>query len=609
MRLQTAACLTLACVAAGASAAEYLSPLALTASKDAKHLYVAAYTGKQLIVVDVAGGKVVSTISLPDRPSGVAISPDGSKLYVTGAEPSGRVHVVEPGAGKCTGQIAVGHTPTAPVITPDGKILFVCNRFNNNVGVVDLAAGKQVATIPVAREPFAAAMTPDGKLLFVANHLPAGPADGAYTASVVSVIDTTARKVVATVELPNGSVDLQGVCVSPDGKVAYVTHILARYQLPTTQLERGWMNTNAVTIIDVAAKKRVTTVLVDEVDRGAANPWGLACSADGKYLCLAQAGTHDVSVIDRAALHERLAKVARGEKVLNVTIPLEEVPNELSFLAGIRRRLALPGKGPRGLVVLGDKAYAAQYFSDSIGVVTIDANKRPDARSLALGKTASEPPSAVRLGEQYFNDASLCFQNWQSCASCHPDGRADGLNWDLMNDGLGNPKNTKSMLLSHQTPPVMMMGVRDRAETAVRAGIRHIQFAVRPEQDAVAIDTYLKSLTPVPSPYLAGGQMSEAARRGEQLFKQVGCAMCHAGPLYTDMKKYDVGTGKGREKDQEFDTPTLIEVWRTAPYLYDGRAAAIKDVLTKFNTKDRHGATSGLTQEQIGDLAEYVLTR
>jgi YVTN family beta-propeller protein len=124
--------------------------------------------------------------------------------------------------------VGVGHTPTAPVLTPDGKTLFVCNRFNNSVGVVDLASGKQTATIPVSREPVAAAITPDGKLLFVANHLPAGPANGAYSASVVSIIDIATRKVAATIELPNGSVGLRGACVSPDGRYAYVSHILAR---------------------------------------------------------------------------------------------------------------------------------------------------------------------------------------------------------------------------------------------------------------------------------------------------------------------------------------------------------------------------------------------
>jgi cytochrome c peroxidase len=215
----------------------------------------------------------------------------------------------------------------------------------------------------------------------------------------------------------------------------------------------------------------------------------------------------------------------------------------------------------------------------------------------------------IRNGEMLFNDAFLCFQNWQSCASCHPGGgRVDALNWDLMNDGIGNPKNTKSMLLAHKTPPAMITGARPDAEAAVRAGIRHIQFAVRPEEDAAAIDEYLKSLKPVQSPYLVKGRPSKPAQRGQKVFNEAGCAACHPPPLYTDLKKYNIGTGKNLDENKPFDTPALIEVWRTAPYLYDGRAGTIREVLTKYNSGDKHGKTSNLTDDQINCLAEFLLS-
>ncbi len=56
-----------------------------------------------------------------------------------------------------------------------------------------------------------------------------------------------------------------------------------------------------------------------------------------------------------------------------------------------------------------------------------------------------------------------------------------------------------------------------------------------------------------------------------------------------------------------FDTPTLVEIWRTAPYL-DGSAATIYDVLTTRNRDDHHGKTSHLTPDQIDDLAAYLLS-
>lgn len=586
------------------AATAYLSPISVAADPGGVQLYIAEATANQIAVFDIAAQRVSKTIALPDSPAGIAVAPGGARLYVTAAIPAGQVHIVDLPRGEIRASLPVGHTPTAVVVSPDNTRLYVCNRFDNTVSVFDLNAQAEVATVAVSREPVAAALTPDGARLVVANLLPAGSADGDYTAAVVTMIDTSTQRIVANVPLPNGSTGLRGVCVSPDGVYAYVTHLLSRYHLPTTQLERGWMNTNALSIIDIRAGQCVNTVLLDSVDRGAANPWGVACSADGAFICITHAGVHELSVIDRPALHSRLAKVAAGEAVSEVSRCADDVPNDLAFLVGIQRRIRLSGNGPRGLAVVGSRAYAAEYFSGTLETVDLAAGSADRTQSLPLG--AEPPRTQERIGEMLFSDAALCFQHWQSCASCHPDARVDGLNWDLLNDGIGNPKNTRSMLMAHQTPPVMSLGVRETAESAVRSGIRYIQFAERPEEDAAAIDAYLKSLQPTPSPALINDKRSAAAERGAQVFQRAGCAACHPAPLFTDLRRYHVGAGKGLEADKEFDTPTLVEVWRTAPYLHDGRSKSLRDVFTTDNPADQHGITSPLTAEQIDDLVEFV---
>ena len=585
----------------------YLSPLCVVPSADGKALYVAEATARQIAVYDLEGSKVAKILPLAvsDDLTGLGLSPDGKTLAVTVAGPEGEVVMQPVDGGKAT-ILRAGHTPGAPVFSPDGGTLYVCSRFTNEVLAIDVRTGKVKTAAKAVREPFAAALLPDGSKLYVANHLPVGAANGEYTGAAISVIDTRTAATVATVALPNGSTGLRGIALAADGKHAYATHILARYQLPTTQLERGWMNTNALSVLDTATDKLVNTVLLDDVDLGAANPWGVACTPDGAAICVAVAGTHELAVIDAKAMHERLDKAAKNEKVTEVTRSADDVPNDLSFLVGIKERRALAGNGPRGIAVLGGAVYAAEYFADTIGVVSLakDAIHRP--RSLALGpKTAAD---RARLGEMHFNNADFCFQKWQSCASCHPDGRADGLNWDLLNDGMGNPKQTKSMLLSHKTPPVMVTGVRPDAEYAVRSGLKYIQFAVRPEEDAAAIDEYLKNLAPVPSPHLENGKLSKAAQRGERLFRKAGCVACHPAPLYTDLKSYDVGLGLDRHQGAKFDTPTLIENWRTAPFLYDGRAATMIDVLKLHNAGDTHGKTSQLSDKELEDLVAFILS-
>jgi cytochrome c peroxidase len=182
------------------------------------------------------------------------------------------------------------------------------------------------------------------------------------------------------------------------------------------------------------------------------------------------------------------------------------------------------------------------------------------------------------------------------------------MNWDLLNDGLGNPKNVKSLLLCFQTPPVMSLGVRADAAAAIRAGIRHILFTPPRADVAAAIDEFIKGLQPVQSPYLLHDQLSPAAQRGRKLFlsETVGCAKCHPPPLYTDLKPHSVGTGKFDQQADIFYTPTLIEVWRTAPYLHDGSAATLRDVVLTHNAGDQRGHTSQLTTNEVDDLVWYL---
>lgn len=605
-----------ACVLLGTllGAAEYLSPVGLAASPDGRTLYVAAHTANKVLVYDLSRNEIMRRISLPAAPTGLALSRDGVELYVTCAAPAGTLVVVNTASGKISQSIPVGYYPMAPVVSPDASTLYVCHRFANEVAAVSLKTRRILFQVRVPREPYAADITPDGRWLYVANHLPDGRADAELVAAKVSVIDTTTRQVANEVVLPNGSGLLCGLRVSPNGRWAVVSHALARYHLPTTQLERGWMNTSAITLLDTATRQAINTVLVDSVDSGAANPYAVAWSADSATLYVTHAGTHELSVINAAELLKKLAAMPTSltnAQTIDYTAASRvaaDVPNDLSFLVGLRTRVKLQAHGPRSVAVVGRTVYTGNYFSDNLSKVDTTA---PIWRAESLPLGPHQPMDGLRQGEFYFNDATLCFQGWQTCASCHSfDARVDGLNWDLLNDGIGNPKNSKSLLLSHRTPPAMSMGVRETAETAVRAGIRHILFTVQPESVPTAMDEWLKSLKPMPSPHLENGKLSKAAERGRKLFfsAQTGCAQCHPPALYTDLQHYDVGTQGPLDRNAEFDTPTLIELWRTAPYLHDGSARTIQEVLTTKNRLDRHGKTSQLTPQQIEDLAAFVLS-
>ncbi|MFV1965857.1 MAG: hypothetical protein ACC628_10570 [Pirellulaceae bacterium] len=602
---------------ASAEKAPWLGPNDVIASKDGTSLFVLCIDAEQILVVDPAVGQVVRKIDCPAPPTGTALSADGATLFVTCQGPRGTVQLIEAASGKVTGSIQVGKWPTAPVVTPDGKRLYVCNRFSNNISVIDIAAKKELSRIPAVREPIFSTITPDGKTVLVSNHLPVDPSDSYDVASVITLINTADNKT-REVRLLNGSASVREVTVSPDGKYAYVVHVLSRYQLPTTQLERGWMNTNAMSIIDVAAGELLNTVLVDEVDLGAANPWGVACTADGASICVTHSGTHEISVINREALHTKLATYKEKDDSQTETYSyIVAPPNDLAFLVDLRKRIRIQGhkggwlgadpfeaSGPRGMAIVGTKAYVAIYFSDKLAVVDIAEDPRKAVSFIALGPMPQMTPQ--RKGELYFHDAWLCFQHWQACSSCHPDGRVDGLNWDLLNDGLGNPKNVKSLLLTHSTPPSMISGVRGTAESAVRSGFRHILFSVQPEETLTSTDEYLKAMKPDPSPFLVDGKLSEAAERGKAFFNDIGCVNCHPEPLYTDLEMYDVGSRGQFDRRDDFDTPTLIECWRTAPYMHDGHYPTLKALFKEGKHGKRDGDIGSLSDKQLGDLIEFI---
>ena len=549
---------------------------------DAGQVILSCRGDKSLKITDPQGRQVVKTIPLQQTPTGV-IAKEG-KAYVSCFDTRGEIVTVDLKDGKIVNTVPVGAGAEAPAWSKEEDKIFVCNRFAGTVSEVDVKNGKVTREVKVLREPSKVVVSPDGKYLFVANALPAQRADVDYVACCVSVIDLASFQKVKDIRLENGSNALRGATLSPDGKYLFVSHNLGRFTVPTSQLQQGWMNTNAMSVVDVASLEFKGAVLLDEPERGAAGVWGVECTPG--YLIVSHSGTHEISVIDYPELIKKF-EAYPDKMALNY---------DLHFLYGIRERIALKGNGPRNFIVRDQEVIVPMFFSDDLN--------RYDLNTKQLSEVALNPgrqETMAQKGERIFNDAAFCFQNWQSCNGCHPgDARTDGMNWDLMNDGVGNSKNCKSLLLSLETPPCMISGIRANAHVANRAGFKYIQFMELKEEDAACVDAYVASLKPVPSPYLVDGELSEKAKKGRKVFERLKCDACHSGPYYTDMKMHRIG--EDIEFEQGWDTPTLIEVWRTAPYLFDGRAATMEEVFGVY----KHGVDKKLSKTDLDALVEYV---
>lgn len=604
------ACLSL--IAGGAAKApsaaapetKYKSPACIAFSPDSRLAFVTQHTADSLGVIDAKAGRLIAEIPVGRGPWGVVVSPDGKTVF-TANQRDHTISAVDVAGRKTIDSIKCGWDPTGLAISPDGKTLYCANYISDDVSVIDTSARKEVARIKTGRAPMYLALTPDGGKLLVNNSLSPQPATDKNVTAWVSVIDTASRKVIAEKRSPGTMLLGRGIAVTPDGKTAFCVHSRPNFTITTAQINQGWIHTNALSIIPLEGDGGVATVLLDNVNSGAANPHGVAISADARRLFVSHRGVHKVSVIDLNRLRGVIGGLtpdSRRTAHINLALLWRD--------GRTIRRIGSGGRGPTGIAVnpSDQNVFLANYYSDSVSI--LDGVTGKLRKKISLG--GPEKADLVRRGEMLFHDATQCFQNWVSCVSCHPRARVDGVNWDLLNDGITNPKNAKSLVGSWRTPPAMALGVRSSMEVAVEKGFRFIQF-IQPEDDVLkAVRAYLRNVKHIPSPFHRNpdGSPDASATRGRKVFARAGCGDCHPAPLYTDLEMYDVGTSSARNLKgrSEFDTPSLIELYRTGPYLHDGRAATLTDVIDKFNPKDEHGKTSGLTAAEKADLAAFLMS-
>ena len=602
----------------------YRSPTCLAISPEGETLYTTDQTAGSLVILELAGMSRRGEISLRGAPQGVAVSLAGNRLYVA-EHGAGSVAVIDTSKGEVAARIAVGKWPAAVAVADKTDRVYVCNQDNHSVSVIDLSQGfgQIPQQISVVREPSCLAVTPDERYLVVTNGLPRGVGTDPTLAAEVSIIDTDALSVVDTVKLPPGSTLVNGVCVSPHGKWAYVVHGIGRFNLPITQLERGWVNTHALTIINIAAGKRLATMLLDDLTRGAADPHSVVCSQDGMRLWISHAGVHEISSVDIGLVHELLAgRVPADLAALeDGTLPniwvriqqdqraIAELEHDLTalYIADAIQRVPSGGIGPRGIALSPDetKLLVANYYSGAVAILSAQNGELEG--TISLGQQPE--PDATRRGEIIFHDARHAFQRWHSCASCHPNqGRVDALRWDFLRDGIGNGKDTPSLVLVAKTEPFNRRATRKDVRECARTGLMSGHMIV--PTDAVVDDllAYLNSLRPEPSPYRAAdGGLTAAAERGKGLFHgKAHCAGCHPPPYFTDKKMHNVGALSHNEPDGLYDTPTLLEAHRTAPYLHDGRAMTLEQVFVVHDEQGRHGNTKTLTAAELNDLLAYL---
>jgi hypothetical protein len=481
----------------------------------------------------------------------------------------------------------------------------VCNRYGGDVWAIDVASGRILAKMNAFREPYAAAITPDDSVLVVTNCLPMQKStDTLNTASKILLFDAKANKLKDSLALPKGSNSAMDVTITADGRYALATHLIGMFAIPASKIDGGWIHTNNIAIIDIKERKIKNDVSLDLPISGAGNPWGIGVTPDGKMLCATHAGANFMSIVDLPQLltvADTCPYSPAQVKLGATNVPLS---HDLTKIADITKRIPVKGKAPRALWIVGNKAITAGYFDDYLEIFDVGMDTTLPSATIALGTPIR--PTSERMGECAYYDASLCLQKWQSCSSCHPFARSDALNWTLGVD-ISAPRNSKSMLYSWWTPPTSWAGRRANAFESIRAGIKSELFLQPDPVIAATLDTFFMNLKPVPSPFLVKGRLSTAALRGRDIFKsnKTDCRNCHSGPLFTDLNKHNTGVIDPFDGNVEWDTPTIIECWRTAPHDHLGSSRTVRE---RIENKGHSNAKEKLTKEELDDLLEFVLS-
>jgi DNA-binding beta-propeller fold protein YncE len=566
----------------------YKSPLGLAIDRHGKRAYVALHTAAAVAEVDLTSGKVIREIPVGRGPFDLAQA--GDNLFVS-CELDDALVRIDLKKNTVVQRWRVGQAPRGVVALPGGRRVLVACHDDKIICAIDVATGKVFSVgVPGWPERLALDNSLDHAHVLALLRKPGE--------ALVAEIGNTDAKAGPSVLFVSRLRDVSNARGLATPRQAFPSGLIAlqkpRTKVPATQISQGWVFTNILSplALKVAnAYPESGPKMLDEPNRGFADPSDVVVTALERHAFVACAGADTVLAL-RTGPFQKDKQIWAYSSGDDLTASRHYVVARLATQAN-PRRLTLSDDGK--ILV------AANYLGDSLTVM--DAEKMRVLRHIPLGGAA---PDAARRGEILFNSNKMTFHGQFTCASCHPNGGADGLDWDLSRDGIGNPMNTRSLLGVKDTAPYGWLGnslnLADRVSGTLRTLHHH-----EPQGTEVAdIVAYLKALPP-PRPLPQGAADAPAIARGRALFEGKGkCMNCHRRAALDDDTGHDVGSRIQGDHQDQFDTPSLRGVARTAPYLHHGQAKTLEEIFMTYNPLRRHGAAHRLTPAELADVIIYL---
>src|SRR5215813_742557 len=425
-------------------------------------VYVANALDGTVSVVNLKQLKVKDVIKVGAEPSALALSPNGTRLYVANSS-SNNLMVFDttkkkPRFVSTVDLSAFGTAPRAIAITNDGdrddkdETVFVALFFAQlrpgktaaNETEDDQREGRVVA-ISAATNSLLGPTTTLQPILntgFNANgRLSPGPGQVPNVASTNPQTFTT-----PTGCYPN---QLASIAIHPTSSLAYVVSTGAS---PNGPQRFNVMAQGMVSVYNTGTKLEVSGTQTDPSVRRTA-PLNLN---QGINLATTPAPrlffTNPVAMTWRPNGSDAWVVVQQADLIVRLTVDANGIPSiGAPLIAGpsqvVRVDLQdtsasqIPGKAPRGIVISsnGNRAFVSNFVSRSVTSVDISTPAAPAILATAQSTALPTPGSfaaTAHLGEELFfsgrgPQGRMSQEAWGACVVCHPKGRTDNVTWQF----------------------------------------------------------------------------------------------------------------------------------------------------------------------------------
>lgn len=593
------------------------APSRIIASKD-NTLYVSNRGSRNVSVVKNVSGDwtEVQKIDVGVEPTGLALAPEEDILYVVNATSLesteyGTLTAIDTKSNQVKWELPVGEEPRGIALTHGGTMAMITLFKRGDVVQVDLTT-PQVVKAPLTDKTVI--LQKKQGLYYNANRTALDPQASSTTPTGGGFSFRAVSKF-----QPRSAAD---VVTTPDGKRAFVPVVWSREDAITAPptVFGGYYGSGGPCSLGAIATPGIVTVEADSaeprVDDLTACTFGTSGSTDYPASAIT---TPTPSMPIQGPVTGVVDSTGQWLYVVN------RESNNVAVMSTARSganqiKLVNVGAGPTGIALTNDGKRAYVYNSFDHSLTRIEGSGQGDSATLKPttihGIAAEVLPDAVVKGRRlFFSAVDSRMTNpstGTSCNTCHLDAREDGHTW-MFPDG---PRQTPSLAGRKLgvTAPYHWSGefssMQEFMDHTVTMRMGGSSVTTSMSADIMA---YLDHVQPPDNPFKVAVPTAQHVR-GAQVFQKAECNACHSGEAFTNNVNADVGTlvrtGAHRDdlKITQLNTPSLLGLARTSPYLHDGSAGSLKDRLMTTKSTNLHGRTADLSDAEMDDLVAYLNT-